>query len=309
MKKPAFLFALIVIVTSLHAQKSKKQYTLSQADSLFTAQQWSAAIPAYEAVLKSTPANALGWNRLGFSYHNTGNHDKALSSYQRALTYNPGAALLPVIHSRIARIYSIKKDNVNAFAQIDKALMAGYTNRGELQNHPDFASLREDDRYQSLITRAEQNAMPCLGLSQARQFDFWIGEWDAYVTGTSNLAGYSRIEKASGGCMILENWTSLGNIPFEGKSMNFVDPSTNKWKQVWIGSNGLNVSEFLNGEYRDGAMRFEFETTNAQNQKQLVHFYFFNENADQVRQLHETSTDDGKTWVTTYDFTYKRKKA
>lgn len=29
---------------------------------------------------------------------------------------------------------------------------------------------------------------------------------------------------------------------------------------------------------------------------------------DQVRQFHETSIDDGKTWVTTYDFTYKRKK-
>jgi tetratricopeptide (TPR) repeat protein len=308
MKNPVLLFALIAMVTSLHAQKTKKQCTLRQADSLFTAQQWTAAIPAYEAVLKSTPANASGWNRLGFSYHNTGSHDKALSSYQRALTYNPGPTLLPVIHSRIARIYSIKKDNDNAFAEIDKALTTGYTNRGELQNHPDFASIRGDGRYQSLITRAEQNAMPCLGLSQARQFDFWIGEWDAYVTGTANLAGHSRIEKASGGCMILENWTSLGNIPFEGKSMNFVDPSTKKWKQVWIGSNGLNVSEFLNGEYRDGAMRFEFETTNAQNQKQLVHFYFFNENVDQVRQLHETSTDDGKTWVTTYDFTYKRKK-
>jgi hypothetical protein len=109
-------------------------------------------------------------------------------------------------------------------------------------------------------------------------------------------------------CMILENCTSMGNVAFEGKSMNFVDPATNKWKQIWIGSNGLNVSEFLNGEYRDGAMRFESESMTPQNQKQLVHFYFFNENADQVRQLHETSNDNGKTWVTTYDFNYKRRK-
>lgn len=309
MKTGSFVVALLIAATSLNAQKTKKQYSLQQADSLFTAQQWSAAIPAYEAVLKPNPANALGWNRLGSSYHNTGNYERALSAYERALTYNPGATLLPVIHSRMARIYSIKKDNTRAFVEMDKALAAGYVNRGELKDHPDFASLRGDDRFASLITKTEQNAMPCLGLEQARQFDFWIGEWDAYVTGTSNLAGHSRIERASGGCMILESWTSLGNVPFEGKSMNFVDPSTNKWKQVWIGSNGLNVSEFLNGEYRDGAMRFEFESTGAQNQKQLVHFYFFNENKDQVRQLHETSSDDGKTWVTTYDFTYKRKKA
>jgi tetratricopeptide (TPR) repeat protein len=309
MKSVFLTLALCVMIITLQAQKTKKHYTLPQADSLFTAQQWNAAIPAYEAVLKTALVNALAWNRLGFSYHNTGNYDKALTSYQRALTHNPAPTLLPVIHSRIARIYSIKKDNVNAFAELDKALTAGYVNRGELQNHQDFASLRQDDRFEPLVKRTEQNAMPCLGLAQARQFDFWIGEWDAYVTGTSNLAGHSRIERASGGCMILENWTSLGSVPFEGKSMNFVDPSTSKWKQVWIGSNGLNVTEFLNGEYRDGAMRFEFETTNAQNQKQLVHFYFFNENTDQVRQLHETSSDDGKTWVTTYDFTYKRRKA
>jgi tetratricopeptide (TPR) repeat protein len=308
MKSVILTLALCVMVTALQAQKTKKQYTLPHADSLFTAQQWKEAIPIYEAVLKSVPENALAWNRLGFSYHNTGRYDKALSSYQRALNYNPAPTLLAVIHSRIARVYSIKKDNVNAFTEIEKALAAGYVNRGELQNNPDFASLREDNRFESLVKWTEQNAMPCLGLVQARQFDFWIGEWDAYVTGTSNLAGHSRIERASGGCMILENWTSLGNVPFEGKSMNFVDPSTNKWKQVWIGSNGLNVSEFLNGEYREGAMRFEFETTNAQNQKQLVHFYFFNENADQVRQLHEISSDGGKTWVTTYDFTYKRRK-
>ncbi len=308
MKRVIFLFALIVVTASLQAQKNKR-YTLSQADSLFTAQQWKQAINAYEAVLKSTPENALAWNRLGFSYHNTGGHDKALTCYERALSYNPSAALLPVIHSRMARIHSTRKDIDKAFDAMGKALTAGYTNRGELQNQPEFAAIRDDERFQSLIQRAEQNAMPCLSLSQARQFDFWIGEWDAYVTGTQNLAGHSRIERASGGCMILENWTSRGNVPFEGKSMNFVDPSTNKWKQVWIGSNGLNVTEFLNGEYRDGAMRFEFETTNAQNQKQLVHFYFFNESPDQVRQLHEISSDDGKTWVTTYDFTYKRRKA
>jgi hypothetical protein len=148
--------------------------------------------------------------------------------------------------------------------------------------------------------------MPCLALSQAREFDFWIGEWDVYVTGTNNLAGFSRIEKASGGCMILENWTSKGAAAFEGKSMNFIDPSNNKWKQVWVGSNGTNVSEFLNGEYRDGAMRFDFETKDAQNNKQFVHFYFFNESPTQVRQLHETSPD-GKTWTTSYDFTYKRR--
>jgi hypothetical protein len=55
-------------------------------------------------------------------------------------------------------------------------------------------------------------------------------------------------------------------------------------------------------------MRFDFETTTPQGGKKLVHFHFYNKSPDQVRQFHETSNDEGKTWVTTYDFTYKRKK-
>lgn len=151
-----------------------------------------------------------------------------------------------------------------------------------------------------------QQATSCMDIPQARQFDFWIGEWDAYVTGSDKLAGYSSIQLASGGCMILENWTSVGQ-PFSGKSMNFVDPVTLTWKQIWVGSNGLNVTEFLNGEYRDGAMRFDYETKRPDGKTQFVKFHFYNTGKDEVRQLHQTS-EDGKSWVTTYDFTYKRKK-
>ena len=307
--KYIFLFVLAFVCCIATAQKSSKRYSLPQADSLFTSQQWASAIPAYEYVLKSTPDNALAWNRLGFSYHNMANYEKALTAYQTSLTKKPAPAIEQIVHARMARIFSLRKENDKSIASMEKALALGYVNVNELQNNKDFENLRHAADFQKLVTRAEENAMPCLANQQARQFDFWIGEWDAYVTGTNNLAGHSRIDKASGGCMILENWTSRGAAPFEGKSMNFVDPATNKWKQVWVGSNGPNVTEFLNGEYRDGAMRFEFETTDAQQRKQLVHFYFFNENADQVRQFHEISVDDGKTWTTTYDFTYRRRKS
>lgn len=146
----------------------------------------------------------------------------------------------------------------------------------------------------------------CMDIPQAREFDFWIGEWEAYVTGTDKLAGYSKIELASGGCLILENWTSVGQ-PFSGKSMNFVDPATKKWKQVWVGSNGLNVNEFLNGTFKEGAMRFDFEEKRGDGKMQQVKFHFYNVNMDEVRQVHQTS-EDGTTWTTTYDFTYKRKR-
>lgn len=300
------LLLLVFSQTSVSAQSKKA--TISFADSLFLSQNWKEAVLAYEKVLKTESSNSLAWNRLGFSYHNLSTYDKALENYLKALNYKPSPALETIIQSRLARVYAVKNDPDKAFASLDKAIALGYGNLAELETQKEFENLRRDQRFKDAWNRANVNAYPCMGNAQARQFDFWIGEWDAYVTGTNNLAGRSKIELASGGCMILENWSSAG-APFTGKSMNFVDPASGKWKQIWVGSGGVNATEFLNGEYREDAMRFEFETTNAQGAKTQVHFHFFNQGPDQVRQFHETSTDGGKTWVTTYDFTYKRRKA
>lgn len=299
--------SILFSLACLLAVAQKRKPSIATADSLFSAQRWTEVIMAYEEVLKSESGTALSWNRLAFSYHNLSNYDKAIENYQKSLTLKPAPALEIIIQSRMMRVYAVKSELDKSFASLDRALALGYTNLSELDEHKELANIRKDSRFKDYRQRAYLNAYPCMGNAQARQFDFWVGEWDAYVTGTNNLAGHSKIEMASGGCMILENWTSVGGA-YSGKSMNFVDPAAGKWKQVWVGSNGLNVSEFTNGEYREDAMRFECEIANPQGGKSLVHFYFFNQGPDQVRQFHETSSDGGKTWVTTYDFTYKRKK-
>jgi hypothetical protein len=148
---------------------------------------------------------------------------------------------------------------------------------------------------------------PCSVDPKQRVFDFWIGEWDAYVTGTSQLAGHSVIQSASGGCMILENWTSVG-VAYNGKSINFIDAATGKWQQVWVGSEGGGQHIFINGEYRDSAMHFDFEQKGPGGIKQKGRFTFYNQGPGQVRQLNELSDDDGKTWKIGYDLTYKRRQ-
>jgi hypothetical protein len=100
----------------------------------------------------------------------------------------------------------------------------------------------------------------------------------------------------------------VGGQPHNGKSMNYVDPITNKWIQVWVGSAGINsqnITRFYDGEYKDGAMRFVFDRE-VNGTKIIGRFIFYNEGPNQVRQFNETSSDGGKTWTTSYDFTYKR---
>jgi len=277
-------------------------------DSLFTAQQWLAAIPLYENAVKSGVSNALTWNRLGYCYHNVGRIDAAIKDYLTSLENKPTSFLEQVVQSRLARAYSMKSEMDKAFASLDKALTLGYSNTTELETHNDFANARKDKRYDNAKKRVNENAFPCMRDAHTKEFDFWLGDWDVYARGTNTIVGKSKIESASGGCMVLENWTAIGGPPHNGKSMNFVDPVTNKWIQVWVGSSGIvpqNITRFYDGEYRDGAMRFVFDLE-LNGVKIIGRFIFYNESPNQVRQFNEQSSDGGKTWTTSYDFTYKR---
>jgi len=297
----ACLLFIIVISFSAGAQ------TFGQADSLFAIGEYAKAKTIYDRLLTDTAHNSIAWNRLGYSNYKLGKVADAIKAYKKSAENNPPKGLQPTLYSRMATAYAGSNDKQNAVIYLEKAVNAGYLNFEDLDTLKAFAGLQQDEQFKKQRDKAFYAAFPCMADTLSRQFDFWMGEWDAYVTGTPFLAGHSIIQRVSGGCMILENWTSA-NTPYSGKSMNFVDAATHKWQQVWVGSEGGGQHVFINGEYRDGAMRFDFEQTTAQGKKQIGHFIFYNQGPNQVRQFNETSDDNGATWTTVYDFTYKRKK-
>jgi tetratricopeptide (TPR) repeat protein len=299
-----FGVVLLSLITS-GAEAQTNTVEMTKADSLYAAKDYINAKKMYEKNLKDTSKNGVAWNRLGFSYYNTGDMDAAMRSYQKALAYNHSPLLKASVYSRMARINSLQNKKNEALADLDSAVNSGYNMYTELDSLNDFNSIRSEKDFSELRTKAYNLAYPCMSNAQARQFDFWVGEWDAYVRGTKQFAGHSVIQVISGGCAILENWTS-GSGFYSGKSLNFIDPATNKWKQTWVGTG--DSQDFMNGEYKDGAMRFAFETKDPQGHKLIGRFIFYNEGPNQVRQFNETSADDGKTWTTSYDFTYIRKK-
>jgi hypothetical protein len=292
-----------VAITNAHPKPIR-----AQADSLFAAGDWTRAAVLYKTIVKKEPNLAVVWNNLGVCYHQTKKYAQAIESFQHSLSSQPDSAAQIFTQVALARAYAMNQQPDKAYPQLEAAISSGYAQAHELETQADLEVLRKENRYTALIQRATENAFPCMKNTQARAFDFWIGDWTAYVTGTEKIAGYSKIERGSGGCLILEHWTSAGKTPFTGNSMNYIDPITGKWKQVWVGSNATTPSEFLNGEYKDGALRFDFEEINPQGQKQKVHFFFYNQTPDQVRQFHESSTDGGETWTVNYDFTYRRQR-
>lgn len=69
-----------------------------------------------------------------------------------------------------------------------------------------------------------------------RGWDFWVGEWDVTVRETGEVAGENSIVKIEAGCALRETWVSAGDG--SGTSVNYYNPVTQKWRQVWVAKPG-----------------------------------------------------------------------
>lgn len=141
-------------------------------------------------------------------------------------------------------------------------------------------------------------------VAEARQFDFWIGEWETY-TPDGSLAGTNSISLLQDSCLILESWRSHGS-EYTGTSYNFYNRRTGRWQQLWIDNQGGNLQ--LEGNFNGTAMVLQSEELPNQDKKLQIDRITWTPNDDgTVRQLWEVSTDKGKTWQVVFDGRYKRK--
>ncbi|MFT3908135.1 MAG: hypothetical protein QM737_01815 [Ferruginibacter sp.] len=153
-------------------------------------------------------------------------------------------------------------------------------------------------------------ASPCLTDKIYRQFDFWIGEWEAYNL-KGKKAGDSKISLILDSCVILEEWTSVA-VPngflFSGKSFNSYNATTKQWEQHWIDNVGGGTN-YVRGKYEDKKIIFLTEPFQFSKDTMAINkLTFFDLGPDRVRQLGEISKDNGKTWVVQYDLDYRRKR-
>lgn len=158
--------------------------------------------------------------------------------------------------------------------------------------------------------KSQQNKIPCSN-PVYRQFDFWLGEWEAFGT-KGNKAGDSKISVILDSCIILEEWASASvqqGLRYAGKSFNTYNMATKQWQQIWV-DNAAGTTEFLRGESSEGKIiLYADKVPGGPNGKIYMRRLTFTKlSDDKVRQFGERSDDEGKTWTTEYDLEYRRKK-
>lgn len=134
---------------------------------------------------------------------------------------------------------------------------------------------------------------PGCSAGEHRAFDFWIGLWTV-TDAAGKFAGINRIESIDGGCVLHEQWTSARG-GYTGSSLNWLG-ADRRWHQTWIDSMGQSLQ--LVGGLVGHSMVMEGAP------KQRITWTPVD--ADTVRQHWEMSANEGRSWTTAFDGTYRR---
>jgi hypothetical protein len=140
----------------------------------------------------------------------------------------------------------------------------------------------------------------------ARDFDYWVGEWDVYGP-QGRQVGTNSITRLLDGGALAEHWRGAGGV--EGHSLNAYDATADRWHQTWVDSSGGLL--LLDGGLVGDAMVLEGtlprpDAPCAVPQRQRI---TWTREPNGVRQHWQTSDDEGATWQTAFDGHYRPREA
>lgn len=294
------LFACVLLLELAGlAQAPPPSPQMAAANQLLQAKKFDEAATAFETVVKEQPANPRAWYQLAVARFSLEHFAAAAEAFEKSFSLAPNPTALYNAACAYARMGNKEK----ALAALERIASGTAPLFADPAADSDLASLRTEPRFQEVLTNLDQRRRPCMYVAEARQLDFWVGEWDVFNP-QGQQAGTSSIQQVAEGCAILENWRS--GVGTTGKSLNFYDAGNKKWYQYWIGPTG--VPSRYSGIYADGALRYVTEPFVANGKKTVSRLTFFNVDPNTVRQLAESSTDEGATWSVNYDFKYVRRK-
>lgn len=141
-------------------------------------------------------------------------------------------------------------------------------------------------------------------LDAARQFDFWLGEWDCtwQKDGLTHL-GTNSVYADLGGTVIVENFDGRPSLDFQGLSFSVYDREAHCWKQTWVDSEGSYL-DFAGGfEHGTMELRRNGEVDGA---PALFRMRWENIERDSFDWSWQRSVDEGDTWTSLWEIEYAR---
>lgn len=160
----------LYLATILSAQNGPPE-EVRKAQAQIQAKNYDSAIKILEDFLKANPARPGAWNLLGTTYARTGDYDKALLAFGKAMTA-PQFRQQSLYNS--ACMYALKNDKEEAFKLLRQVRESGSFDMSLILSDDDLKTLRSDPRFDKLIPGPEDFANPFV--EKIKIIHEWVGE-------------------------------------------------------------------------------------------------------------------------------------
>jgi hypothetical protein len=135
-----------------------------------------------------------------------------------------------------------------------------------------------------------------------RQFDFWVGDWDAFdFDNPTTKVARTQVDLILDGCVLRENYQATDG--HQGQSFSIYDASRKVWHQTWVTNRGQLL--VIEGTFEVGEMVLSGVDHAAA--ETLVRGTWKPVNGG-VREIGVTSTDGGTTWKPWFDLVFRPHK-
>jgi hypothetical protein len=131
------------------------------------------------------------------------------------------------------------------------------------------------------------------------QFDFWLGDWDAFDVGPGDSSGHVKVESLLEGCVLREDYE--GSDGHKGESFTIYDISRRVWHQTWVTNRGELLT--IEGNFKNGEMVLSGVELTADGKRKLIRGTWKPE-GQRVRETAVTSIDGGKSWKLWFDLQF-----
>ena len=141
-------------------------------------------------------------------------------------------------------------------------------------------------------------------LDAARQFDFWLGEWDCtWEDEGRRHVGTNSVYLDLGGNDVVENYDGRPSLDFQGLSFSVYDRTAGMWKQTWVDSEGSYL-DFAGG-FENGVMELR-RNGEVEGAPAIFRMRWENIERESLDWSWQRSDDGGDTWTSLWEIEYRR---
>jgi hypothetical protein len=156
-----------------------------------------------------------------------------------------------------------------------------------------------------LIAGLPARAQPACTAPAYRQFDFWIGDWDAFdAANPAAGVAHVKVDRILDGCALQETYEGANGL--QGQSFSIYDRSRGVWHQSWVTNRGQLLT--IEGKMLDGAMVLTGSDRTPDGKQRMVRGTWKPIQGG-VRETAVTSTNNGATWAPWFDLLFRPRAA